>query len=433
MNRLLASAALVGALLGSAAAGEPWSLERAIRHSLTNSPEARIAAKRILAAQAALGEANAAFWPRLQFQSSYTRTDNPMLVFGSILNQQAYPGPSLDFNDVPDMDDLNVRGVLTMPLYTGGRNRSLREAAKAGAAASKADAAAVANALGFEVARAYYSTWKAHEFIRAAEGAVNAFESNVAIAEKRHRAGSLLKTDLLDIQVRLAQTREDLVRARNAHALSLRALRNLLGVEEAEFGIVDTPPPTLAPPGATTAERAELAAAAERERAAREQVRGARAGYQPRLSAFGSLDYDHGWRSDNGAGSYTAGALLQWDIWDGQLTRSKVRQAEAQLAATEEQSRKLRLDLDLELERARLDLLAAQETLSVTERSVEQAAESASLTRARFEQGEALSTQLMDAEIALLNARVRRAQAESDRNIAVAALRAALGLPQLQP
>jgi outer membrane protein TolC len=39
----------------------------------------------------------------------------------------------------------------------------------------------------------------------------------------------------------------------------------------------------------------------------------------------------------------------------------------------------------------------------------------------------------LDAETALLNARVRRAQAESDRNIAVAALRAALGLPQLQP
>lgn len=424
----------VGMLLGIAGvrAAEPWSLERAISFALTNSPEARISAKRILAAQASLAEANAAFWPKLEFQSGYTRTDNPMMVFGSILNQRAYPGPALDFNDVPDVDDLNTRGVLTMPLYTAGRNRALRQAAKAGESASKAEAAAVRNALGFEVARAYYTIWKSAEFIRAAEGAVKSFENNVGTAEKRFAAGSLLKTDVLDLQVRLAQAREDLVRARNAHALSLRALRNLLGVEDTEFAIVETPPPGLAVPGETAVERAELAAAAERERAAREQVKGAQAGYYPRLSAFGSLDYDYGWRYDRGGGSYAAGALVQWDIWDGKLTRARVRQAEANLATAEEQSRKLRLDVDLELERARLDLRAADEALAVTEQVVEQAQESADLTRARFEQGQALSTQLMDAETALLSARVRRAQALSDRHIAVSALRSALGLPQFR-
>ena len=64
------------------------------------NPDARLARQRIAAAQAGLEQANAAFWPRLQFQSSYTRTDNPMLVFGSILNQRAFTS-SLNFNDVP--------------------------------------------------------------------------------------------------------------------------------------------------------------------------------------------------------------------------------------------------------------------------------------------------------------------------------------------
>jgi outer membrane protein len=62
---------------------------------------------------------------------------------------------------------------------------------------------------------------------------------------------------------------------------------------------------------------------------------------------------------------------------------------------------------------------------------VAQASESASLTRARFEQGVALSTQLIDSETALVAARVRRAEAEADQRIAVAALRKALALPQL--
>jgi len=91
----------------------------------------------------------------------------------------------------------------------------------------------------------------------------------------------------------------------------------------------------------------------------------------------------------------------------------------------------LRLALDFEVEQARLDLKAADERLTVSSKTVEQAEESAKLTRGRFEQGLALSTQLIDSETALLAARVRLAEAESDQRIAVAALRKALALPQL--
>ena len=67
----------------------------------------------------------------------------------------------------------------------------------------------------------------------------------------------------------------------------------------------------------------------------------------------------------------------------------------------------------------------------MSSKAVEQAEESAGLTRNRFEQGLALSTQLIDSESALVAARVRRAEAEADRRIAIAALRKALALPQL--
>ena len=94
--------------------------------------------------------------------------------------------------------------------------------------------------------------------------------------------------------------------------------------------------------------------------------------------------------------------------------------------------RKLRLALDLEVEQARLELKAANERLSVTDQAVAQATESASLTRARFEQEMALPKDTIDAETALVAARVRRAEAEADRQIATAAVRKALALPQLE-
>jgi outer membrane protein TolC len=433
MNIPRRNLALVGWLLMNIAVSgtEPWTLERALEQALAHNPDTELARHRITAAQAEVDQANAAFWPRAQLQSSYTRTDNPMMVFGSILNQRAYSS-SLNFNDVPDVDNLNARGLVTMPLYAGGRNKAGREAAKANTQAARQDAAAVRNALGFEVARSFHTVLKTREFIRAAEAAVNSFQTNVAIANKRLEGGTLLRTDLLDLEVRLAQACEDLVRARNANALANRALRNLLGIEEGDLEIVDSAPSAAAPESGDFSGRAELAAVRYRERAAQEQAWGVNAGYLPRISAFGSLDYDYGRKFESGGGSYTAGVLLQWDIWDGNLTRAKARAARADLESAREEQRKVRLALGLEVEQAQLDLRAASERLVVTRNTVSQAFESARLTQARFQQGAALSTQLIDAETALVNARVRRAEAEADHRIALAALRKAVGLPQLE-
>ncbi|MCX7723499.1 MAG: TolC family protein [Verrucomicrobiae bacterium] len=417
-----------------AKAAEPWRFEDTIQFALTNSPDARVALQRIAAAEAGLRQANAMAWPKLQFQSSYTRTDNPMMVFGSILNQRAFGQPPIgpiDFNNVPDIDNLNIRGVVTMPIYAGGQITAAREAARAYAWAARDAADAVRNTLAFEVARAFHTVLKTREFVRAAEAAVAAFEKNLEIASNRFNAGTLLKADVLDVEVRLAQAREDLVRARNAREIALRALRTLLGIDDPNFDVADTVPAVPVPESGDFSGRPELAASSQQIRAAEAELRRARGGYMPTVGLFGSMDYDRGWRSEGDGKSYTAGVMVQLNVWDGQLTRGKVQQAQAELEAARENDRKLRLMLALEAEQARLNLEEARQRLRVTEKAVALAAESAALTRARFEQGLALAVQLIDAETALTGARVRHAEAQADYRIAIAALRKALGLPQL--
>jgi outer membrane protein TolC len=414
----------------AASGAEPWTFERVLRHALTNSPDARIALHRIAAAEGAARQADAALWPTVQLESSYAYTDNPMRAFGAILNQRQF-SPFLDFNDVPGADNFNVRAGLVYPLYSGGRTAAGREASQAGALAARHGADAVRDALAFEVARTFHTTQKARAFVQATSAGVEAFATNAGLAQRRFQAGALLKSELLDVEVRLAQAREDLVRARNAHALSIRALRNLLGIEGGDFEVDGTAVEVPIPAGESPGRRAELSAAAERERSGEAEVRSARGGYRPRVSLVGVADYDHGWRFNGGGDSYTAGAVVQWDVWDGQLTRARVSQARAGLDAVREETRKLRLAVDLEVEQARLALAGATERLQVTATAIEQASESVALTRSRFEQGLALAAQLIDAETALTAARVRRAEAEADRQIAIAALRRALGEPQL--
>jgi outer membrane protein len=428
-----AAPSLIGlcAVALNSAAAEPWTLERALGFAQTNSPDARIAAYRIAAARAGVEQANSAFWPRLRFESGYTATDLPMLSFGNILNQRSY-SPSINFNDVPNTDNLNVRGVLTMPLYSGGKMTADKQAAQSGTAAAFKDAEAVRQSLGGEVARAFFTVQKTRQFMTAAEAAVVSYETNLVIVRQRFDAGSALRADVLDLEVRLAQAQEDLVHARNANALARRVLQNLLGIEGDDFAVADSAPALSAPATGMMVSRPEFAAAAERSRAAESQVRSAKSGYLPRVSAFGSMDWNHGWEMDGSGNGYTAGVLLQWDLFDGRMTRAKVSEARANLEAARELERKVRLAVNLEAEQARLDLQQAQERLRVGEKSVAQAEESLKLTQDRFAQGMALTTQLVDAQTALTAARVRRADAEADVQIATAALRKALGLPILE-
>ncbi len=290
---------------------------------------------------------------------------------------------------------------------------------------------AIRNELGFEVSRTFYTVLKTRRFIQAAEAEVNSFETSLETAKNRLDSGTLLKSDVLDIEVRLAQAREDLVSAHNANALAERALRNLLGIEEGNFIVADDAPAVSIPGSSDYSQRPELTAAREREHASQAEVRGAKSGYLPRLSAYGSLDYNYGWTYNHDGESFSAGVMAQWDLWDGNETRAKVREAKANLESSREEQRKLRLALNLEVEQAQLNLKAANERLLVTDKMVAQASESTELTKSRFKQGLTLSTQLIDAETALVSARVRRAEAEADQRIAVAAVRKALALPQL--
>ena len=87
------------------------------------------------------------------------------------------------------------------------------------------------------------------------------------------------------------------------------------------------------------------------------------------------------------------------------------------------------MNISFEVERARLAYEQANERLEVTAKMVTQARESAELSRARFEEGVILSSELIDTETRLTEARARRAIARAWRNIALADLRRALGQP----
>lgn len=403
------------------------TLERAIEQARENNPKVAAALQRIVAAEAGLSEARGSFSPTLQLGVSYGVSNNPAQVFANIVNQQAFD-PSLNFNELPTVDDLNLNATLQVPIWIGGRRFAARDAAELARDASKEEVESVRSALAFQVTRAYYGVQKARGFVRAATAAVEAFEGNARIARERFEQGTLLKQALLDVEVRLARAREDLILARNAEALAVAALATVVGVEGDVVVAEASPALTIPREEGGVAERPELKAVEFQVARSAAAVDAAEAGYLPSVQAFATGLYNYGFENDGDSLSYVVGVGVSWTAWDGLATRARVRRAEA--AAGEARSQRLDLERNLELEvtQARIRLDDALERLRVTEQEIALAEESAMLARARFEEGVALATELIDAETNLTAAKTRRVESEANRWIAVAALRKALGL-----
>jgi outer membrane protein TolC len=90
----------------------------------------------------------------------------------------------------------------------------------------------------------------------------------------------------------------------------------------------------------------------------------------------------------------------------------------------------MELAFNLEREQAALTLNQEEERLKVTGKMVESATESARLARLRFKEGVLLSSELINTENRLTDARLSHALATSSRKIAIADLRRAVGLAQ---
>lgn len=436
MRRLLPLLVLLGASSAASLPCQvPWTLMAALAEARTHSPAAVIAAARIESAQAMVDQANAPTLPQVTLAGGYTQTNNPMMAFGAILNQGAF-SPTIDFNHPGQTDNVNLTGVVGYALYNGGRTSAGLAAARSGATATTHDRDATFARLDAAVVRAYFGIRQSREALDALDAAVASFEESLRVARLRFDAGQLLRSELLNLEVQLAQSREQQLAARHQTELAARQFLFLLGrPAAAEVALAHDDPgiaALTAPTSADLDQRPERRAAEARLAAANDQIAVARSGTRPALNAFASYQLDHGWRHDGSGDSWMAGVQAEWRVFDGKANTGRVREARARRDEIAAGLTQVELALQFELDRARLahELAAAQ--LAVTATLVEQADEAARISRARFEAGGLLSTELIGAETRLTAARVRRAVAVAAERIAAAEFRRAAGLPILE-
>ncbi len=408
-----------------------WTAQEAVQFALQHNPDARAALERIRAADADIRSAKAAFYPQLGLSTEYNRTNNPMYSFGNILNQGMFSN-AIDFNKPGTTDALQTKATVQYRLYNGGHDLAALDAADQRSQATLQDQAAIRSRLGFEVVRIFHTIAQGEDTVRARKAAVEAISASLAVAQARFQEGSLLKEDLLNLEVQQAKAQEQLIQAQHGLSLAQQGFLHLLGITQGEARLdIAASQVQEIPAERDIRNRPELAGMAAIIKAQEAAVRQARAGNYPSADAFGSYQVDKGLELENGSGnSWTTGLRLNYTLFNGQQTAAATDRAKAQLAEAREQQRKMELAFNLEFEQATLALHQEAERLKVTLKMVESALESARLARLRFKEGVLLSSELINTENRLTDAHLSHAVASTSRKIAIADLRRAVGLAQ---
>ena len=416
---------------------EPLSLEDAVALALERNPEFRSAAERIAEAEAKLGEATSAFYPQVAARLGYARTDNPAQAFGMILNQRRFTF-DLDFNDPGATQNVRPEIFGALPLYRGGQDWERRQASALGVEAARLEQRALRNGLTEAVIATYYALLATPEQVQATRASIDAVDSALGQARSRFDTGTGLEADVLSLEVRLSEARENHLRAENAVELSRAGMRALLALPpgtavEAMPGdgmtAADLPSTPAEAQSRAAAHRPELAASGRLVEMREREVNAEWAAYLPRIDAVGnfgndSSNFELSSRRDN----WAFGVAAELDLFNGFRTRARVRAAEGRLAEAREGERKARLDIEREVQTAFLAWEEAQKRTLVAEAAVTSADEALRLVQVQYDAGATTITRYLEVEAARTGARSRAIAARFELRRAEAGLQKAVGV-----
>ncbi len=411
------------------------SLENVIRIALQNNPDMDMAVARIQQSEAMLDEAISVFWPVISVYGEYLQGNAPSAYLFKTIDQRKLP-QGTDFNNPGWFQNYEVGIQGRLNLFNGGRDYLRKRMAETGLAMSRLDQSTVQNGLVTSVIHAYYSVLAAEKYVGISRDSVKTVRKELRIVNVRYEAGGALKSDVLSLKVALAQSREGLIRARNNHSLSVASLANLLGFDpDATITLAaDQRVPIKVPDMYEKALVMAMANRPELQKSRLQVVRSrmdldaARSQYLPRLDAqmrtyFDDPGLDFDWDRKN----WTAGVILNWDVFTGFRRTSHVDRARAVMKEMLSADRKAALAVQLQLKGAYLKYAEAQARWNVSRASVAHSQESLRLVQKQYEGGTATITRYLEAELARNRSRMRAATAFYDREKSAAAIGRAMG------
>jgi outer membrane protein TolC len=433
--RVLAMVLALAALAppGAAQTDEPvaLSLDEAIARGLEASHRVAEVTARGEAAAAVVEQRHAATLPRLSAQAGYTRTNH--------VDEFGVPLPGSQFRVIyPDVPD-NYRSRLDAqwPVYTGGRLQALEQAASSEAAAADLDLAAARADLRLEIARAYWALRSAIASVGVLEDALTQADAHVRDAQNRLRSGLVPPNDVLAAEAQRSRQRMRHIQATARREVAEASLARLVGLAPGTpvvpTSLLETA--SLPPPAerfddllrAARDGRADRQAFAERVTTSGLREAAAGAGRRPTVALAAGVDlarpnpriFPRGrtWRE-----SWDASVMV-----DCGRARTEVAEAAAARRTAEARLREIDSLVALEIRQRLSEIESSRAAVAAADDAIAAAREARRVAAERFAAGVGTSTDVLDAQMVVLQAGLDRTEALAAWRTAEAGLARATG------
>jgi outer membrane protein TolC len=419
-------------------ASSTLSLQQAIDLVLQQNPSVEIAAARIAQAATAVDESRAAFRPQVNLDLGYMRADAPSAYLFKTIDARGFV-PGTDFNNPGAFSNWEAGVGVGYNLYAGGAHSLAGEMAQLQQRAAELDLSSLHNSLTAMTIDLWFAGLVAFEQQQVAALSVETVQGQLSEVQILFEEGKVLRSDVLSLQVRLAEAKEMAIRSSNGVKMARIGLASLLAVPETEMPALETASADL-PFARVPADLTSALTAAFEQRPELEQLRlslqqrelqvkQVAAGSKPSIDLFGRAWADN--PDVDFAGSeanWTVGVAASWNLFDGGARSARTARAKAQLAEVQAQHRALLSQVRQDVEFAYLALGEASARLDVASGAVALAEESLRLVRAQYEEGVATVTRYLEAEQMATFARQRLNQATFDRKRAATDLARAMGV-----
>ena len=294
------------------------------------------------------------------------------------------------------------------------------------------------NQLVSKVTETYYRWLQALGFIGVARASLRSAETDVSMGEARLEAEMALPSEIMRLKAHLAEIRGNLVTARTGARRLQAALERLMArpIHETEIpepGLALSPAEIASPDDDTDSmvkkalmRRPELEAIRSMVLASQKRVLAEKGDLFPKVGANAFYQWNTETFSEM-EGSWLLGIDVTWALFEGGVTRSRIRESRLRLKEIEAKGEQIALDIALEVHQAALAVQEAAEKIKVAHERKRWAQGALNEVREQYKNQVVTVDTLLQAEVASNRAQVAYTAALFDGKIAQAALRQALG------
>ena len=363
----------------------------------------KISDQEYIEAQAEYRQTNAVFLPNISASYSGMATTNPLMAFGSKLNQEILTASDFNpdlLNNPSQIENYATKFEILQPLVNMDGIYQ-RKAAKSKMDAVGLQTERTSDYLVFEVDKAYMQLQLAYKAVDVLEKALEAAMSNLKLADNSFKQGYLQRSDVLSVEVRVTEVKNQLQSAKS----NVQNASNYIS-----FLINDKTDVVYKPTDSLTVNilslndskisesRSDIQAMQLSTDAYQSMYKADKMSFLPRLNAFGSYELydDKIFQAD--ANGYMFGAQLSWDVFQGSKRFGKSQQSKAEFEKSKLQYDQYVSQSQLELNKAKRLLVDAESKLKLSALALEQSKESLRIRTNRFSEGLEKTTDLLLAD-----------------------------------